>query len=161
LLLGDLNGPCANSAGFPIGANGIAIFGGAVFVANTDHGSMLKIPMNSDGSAGQVETFVASDCATLGGADGLVVDSAGRLFVAANAINAVTEVSPAGEARVLIQSPEFDFPTSLALVEGNQRATLFITNAALQTAQTPDASPRPGLLSFSLGARSDDVHAQD
>jgi sugar lactone lactonase YvrE len=153
LLLGDLNGPCANGAEFPIGANGIAISGGSVFVVNTDRGAMLEVPIERDGSAGPIETFVASDCATLGGADGLVVDSAGRFFVAANAINSVIEVSASGEASILIEGPTFDFPASPALVEGKQGATLFVTNAALKTARTPGAEPRPGLLRVSIEER--------
>ncbi len=151
LLRGDLNGPCTNGAQFPIGANGIAISGSSVFVVNTDMGSMLEIPMDGEGNAESVQTFAASDCATLGGADGLVVDSSGHFFVAANAINSITEVSPSGEARILIESPEFDFPASPALVEGKDGTTLFVTNAALKSAQTPGDEPRPGLLRFSLG----------
>jgi sugar lactone lactonase YvrE len=151
LLRGDLDGPCTNGAQFPIGANGIAISGGAAFVLNTDMGSMLRIPIERDGNAGPVTTFAASDCATLGGADGLAVSSAGQFFVAANAIDAITEVSPAGEAHVLIEAPELDFPASPALVQSKDGSTLFVTNGALRTAQTPGAEPLPGLLSFSLG----------
>src|SRR5262249_16106156 len=39
LLLGDTQNPCAAGLGFPIGANGIAISGSSMIVANTDRAS--------------------------------------------------------------------------------------------------------------------------
>jgi sugar lactone lactonase YvrE len=153
LLRGDMSGPCANGAAFPIGANGIAISGGAAFVVNTDMGTMLRIPIQSDGSAGPVTTFVGSNCRTLGGADGLVVDSSGHFFVAANAINSLTEVTPDGQAFILTSDPALDFPASPALVEGEDGTTLFVTNFAVKSAQTPGATPRPGLLRASWTKR--------
>jgi sugar lactone lactonase YvrE len=149
-LRGDLAGPCANGAAFPIGANGLALSGGEVFVVNTDMGSMLRIPVLSDGDAGQVETFVKSNCEVLGGADGMVVSKTGTFLVAANAIQAITQIDPKGHAKILSQKDEFDFPASPALVELEGQATLFVTNAALKSAQMEGGAPRPGLLRIPL-----------
>ena len=151
LLVGDTKAACANGAMFPIGANGIAIFEGAAYVVNTDHGSLLKIAIKGDGSAGAISTLVAPDCATLGGADGLSVDADGSLLVAANGINAITRVTPEGKATVLVSNGKLDFPASTWITAGKGGKTLLVTNAALKSAQTPGATPRPGLLSLPLG----------
>jgi sugar lactone lactonase YvrE len=149
-LGGDVGAPCANGAGFPIGANGIVVSRDAVFVVNTDHGSLLEIARNSDGSAGAVSTIVGGDCATLGGADGLVEDGQGGFFVAANAIDSITHVSAERRVSVLRAGGGLDFPASLSVTRGKDGPALLITNAALKSVQAPGGAPTPGLVQISL-----------
>jgi sugar lactone lactonase YvrE len=139
-LLGDVGAPCANGAPFPIGANGVAWFEDRLYVVNSDHGTLLRIALQRDGSPGPIETMLGPDCTTLGGADGLAVDDEGTLFVAANARDAIVRIAPSGAARTIATG--FDFPASVAL----DSATLFVTNAALKSARTQGAQPTPGLL---------------
>src|SRR5262249_32756306 len=63
-----------------IGANGIAVTATDVWVTNTDHGALIRIPIAADGSAGSASTIV-EDCA-LAGADGLARASDGTFVVA-------------------------------------------------------------------------------
>jgi sugar lactone lactonase YvrE len=149
LLAGDMSAPCANGAGFPIGANGIVVSKGSVFVLNTDHGSIVKVPLEKDGAAGMASTFVAPNCSTLGGADGLALDADGALLVAANQINAITRVDVAGSVTVLVEDHGLDFPASLAVIGGGADRQVLITNAALKSARTPGGVPHPGLLRLS------------
>ena len=151
LLVGDTKAACANGAAFPIGANGIVVANGAAYVVNTDKGSLLKIAINGDGTAGAISTFVPSDCATLGGADGLSADDDGSFLVAANGINAITRVTADGKASILVSKGKLDFPASTWITTGKGSKDLLITNAALKSAQTPGGMPTPGLLRFPLG----------
>jgi sugar lactone lactonase YvrE len=149
-FVGAVDGPCANGAGFPIGANGIVIDAATAYVVNSDQGSLLRIAIRPDGGAGEISTVVATDCAALGGADGLAMDGAGALIVAANAIDAITRVSKSGEATVIFAGGAFDFPASLALHATASGEQVFVTNAALKSAQTAGATPHPGLVKLEL-----------
>jgi hypothetical protein len=66
--------------------------------------------------------------------------------VAANGINAVTRVTMTGEATVVAIRGPLDFPASIAVAGANAEKKLYVTNAALKSAQTPGATPKPGLL---------------
>ncbi|MFF8608829.1 hypothetical protein ACF06X_23125 [Streptomyces sp. NPDC015346] len=48
--------PLAAPAGFGVGANGVQVHDGAVWVSNTDRKTLLRIPVRPDQSAGPIET---------------------------------------------------------------------------------------------------------
>jgi sugar lactone lactonase YvrE len=148
-LLASPGTPCGGGAGFPLGANGIVHFGGAFYVANTDAATIVKIPIKADGSAGTATVFVAQDCAKIGGADGLAVDAAGSLYVAANGTNQITRVSPTGDLTVLASGAPFESPASDVIVNLGGKSTLFISNSSFTNAMTGQAS-HPGVLSLAL-----------
>lgn len=150
LLAGDTASKCASSLGFPLGANGIALSKGAFYVANTDKASVVKIPVMADGTAGTASAFAASDCAAMGGADGLAVDTDGSLLMTANGINSIVRIGTDGKTSVVVAKDKLDSPASLALGTKPEK-NLFITNAAFMSAQTPGGMPKPGLLKFPLG----------
>ncbi|MEO5728145.1 MAG: SMP-30/gluconolactonase/LRE family protein [Byssovorax sp.] len=150
LLTGDTASKCATGLGFALGANGIAISNGAFYVANTDKASIVKIPVMADGTAGAASAFVATDCAALGGADGLAVDTDGSLLLAANGINSIVRIGTDGKTSVVVAKDKLDSPASLAIGTKPEK-NLFITNAAFTSAQTPGGMPKPGLLKFPLG----------
>jgi sugar lactone lactonase YvrE len=90
LLQGTTNpGPCGlvhpAVAGFgPIGANGIAFDKhGDLLVANTDLGTIVRVAVNADGTAGDAGVFSGPSC-DLWGADGIAFDNHDNLYVAAN-----------------------------------------------------------------------------
>jgi len=147
LLQGD---PTVNALGLSIGANGIAFRGSSLYVANNDRGLIVRIPVNSDGSAGAVEV-VADDPELLRGADGIAFDDAGRLYVAANGHDRLVVVAPepGGAVTVLEEGAPLDFPASLVVRDGE----LFVTNFALLRAQSllPGA-PSPSVLKRALPA---------
>ena len=121
----------------PFGANGLAFNGhaSALFVANTGNDTVVRIPL-PDGPAGMPgapEVFVNS----INGADGLAIDSADNLWIAANQADEIVVVNPSG--RVIAKLGDFDgidrqgapvgllFPASPVLVDG----FVYVTNLAL------------------------------
>jgi sugar lactone lactonase YvrE len=77
-------------AGVPIGANGIAVDGDAVIVANTEKATLVRIPILQNGTAGEPEV-VAEDPALLG-IDGITLDVHGAVYAAINLQNAIVRV---------------------------------------------------------------------
>ena len=119
----------------PFGANGIAFNSArsAMFVANTGNDTIVKIPVNANGSAGTPAIFVNS----INGADGLIIDGADNLWVAANQADEIVVVDTTG--RVIAKLGDFDgidshgaargllFPASLVYSNG----FIYVTNLAL------------------------------
>jgi len=140
LFAGDSKHSCASlqNAGLPfnIGANGIAKMGGAFYVTNTDKGLIARIVVEADGKAGKVSLFAGPDCATLGGADG-VMPHGGNLFVASNFLNELAVVDPNGSVTTLAAGAPLDFPAS-PVFDGD---TLYVTNFAFLNAQSGKGSP--------------------
>ena len=121
----------------PFGANGLAFDRGQrfLYVANTGDSRVLRIPVDRDGSAGPVEVF--ADGATidaqqqttqaLHGADGIMFDVRGNLYVCANQTDQVQVLDPRGRlvARYAgVGEDALHVPASLVF---HQR-TLYITN---------------------------------
>jgi sugar lactone lactonase YvrE len=133
--------PLLTTTGFPpFGANGVAFDRNQQFlyVANTGDSRVLRIPVLDDGSAGPVEIF--ADGATidarqgttqaLHGADGIMFDVQGNLYVCANQANEIQVLSPEGDliARYAGSGGNaLDFPASLVF-DGR---SLFVTNLSL------------------------------
>ena len=136
----DCNTPCAISpfvqddllktTGFPpFGANGLALSETLLFVANTGDDRVLKIDTDSK----KVTVFTQS----INGADGIVFDRNGLLWVAANQADEVVALNDKG--RVVAKLGEFRginrngtpdgllFPASPVIV-GND---IFVTNLAI------------------------------
>jgi sugar lactone lactonase YvrE len=134
------------------GADGIAFDRNErnLYISNLDFGTILKVRLRRDGSAGPVETF-ASD-PLLVGADGIAFDVKGTLFVAVNARDRIATVDRRGEVDVLVEGAPLDGPSSLAFgVRPSERHTLFFTNFAISraTGVTPGA-PHPGIASLDV-----------
>ena len=136
----DLLLPDANAGEIlipPFGANGIEFNneGTALFVANTAYHSIVKIPVNADGSAGTGATFTTG----INAPDGIAVDASDNLWVAANQGDEIVVVDPNG--KVIAKKGDFDgiagdgsiegllFPASPAFSPDRKR--LYVTNLAL------------------------------
>jgi hypothetical protein len=140
--------PKLATTGFPpFGANGLALRGGALYVANTGNDTILRLPLGSDGKATSVEVWAQS----INGADGIAFDHSGRLWVCANQADELVVLkeidTEAGGVHVKVgkvlfkvgdfegivgrpgaQRPKgFLFPASLVIV-GHK---VFVTNLAL------------------------------
>ncbi|MEN3353518.1 MAG: hypothetical protein V7640_1676 [Betaproteobacteria bacterium] len=124
--------PLLATAGFPpFGANGIAFNSdeSVLFIANTGDDRVLKLNMNTLA----VTVFAES----INGADGLVFDARGRLWVAANQNDEVVALNEKG--RIIARLGEFEgirhdgspdgllFPASIVIVGDD----MFVTNLAL------------------------------
>ncbi len=134
--------PLLATAGFPpFGANGLALDAGetSLYIANTGDSRVLKMDLATKA----ISVFAES----VHGADGLLMDSAGRLWVAANQADEVVALNTSG--RVIIRAGGFDgirsdgtprallFPASMAIVDG----WMYVTNLALPL--TPAAGDEP------------------
>jgi len=121
----------------PFGANGLAFNNAvsALFVANTGNDTIVKIPLplGPAGAPGAPEVFVNS----INGADGLLIDAADNLWVAANQSDEIVVLN--SSAQVIAKLGDFGgidargspvgllFPASLVLSNG----FLYVTNLAL------------------------------
>ncbi|HWP35838.1 MAG TPA: SMP-30/gluconolactonase/LRE family protein [Thermodesulfobacteriota bacterium] len=118
----------------PFGANGLAFNAAesALFVANTGNDTVVRIPV-SGGRAGTPEVFVNG----VNGADGLFIDEADNLWIAANQADEIVVLDPTG--RVVAKLGDFDgispqgepvgllFPASLV----RSGPFVYVTNLAL------------------------------
>ncbi|MEY2513395.1 MAG: hypothetical protein QOJ89_753, partial [bacterium] len=134
LLLGD------GSFGFgvPLGANGIAYRQGSLYVAATEKGRIMRIPVDSHGTAGTPQ--VVADGPQLVGADGLAFDVRGNLYIAANAQNKLLRLSPGGGIETLATAADgLDFPSGIAFGRGPlSHSAVFISSFAIGA---PGAGP--------------------
>ena len=121
----------------PFGANGLAFNrnASALFVANTGNDTVVRIPLPNgpSGTPGTPEVFVNS----INGADGLVIDAADNLWVAANQADEIVVLDPSG--RVIAKLGDFDgidrrgapvgllFPASFVMVDN----FIYVTNLSL------------------------------
>ncbi len=138
LLMGD---PARSPLPIPIGANGMAIRGRTLYVANTNFGRIVGVPIRADGSAGTPAVVVEDEM--LVGADGIAFDRGGTLYVAVNFQDAIVAVSPNGALTTLAQGSPLQNPASLTIAGGN----LYITNFAVAK---PPETQEPGLLRLAL-----------
>jgi hypothetical protein len=125
----------------PFGANGLAFnaAGTALFIANTGDDRILKLDLGTM----TLSTFAES----INGADGILFDPQGRLWVAANQADEVVALNASG--RIVDRRGSFEgigidgatqgllFPASIVL----SRGSIYVTNAAL--ALTPAVGDEP------------------
>jgi sugar lactone lactonase YvrE len=124
----------------PFGANGIEFnkAGDAMFVCNTAMDWIVKIPVESDGTAGTPKVFTNS----INGCDGLRLDSDDNIWAAANQADEIVVVSSTGDSagKVIAKLGDFDgiqggvtngllFPASPAFSPDGK--WLYVTNLEL------------------------------
>ncbi|MFF8726886.1 SMP-30/gluconolactonase/LRE family protein [Streptomyces sp. NPDC015171] len=122
--------PAPPAYGF--GANGIKLRRDAVWVSNTDRGTLLRIPVLQDGSAGPAETRANG----LDGVDDFAFPGHGRSVLAAlNSGSRVVLVRADGTVTtVLTEADGLSHPTAVA-VRGR---TVYVPSAALSTQRDPN-----------------------
>jgi sugar lactone lactonase YvrE len=162
--------------GFPLpGANGIAFFPpNHLYVANTEHGLVLHVSINADGTPSAVELVAGNPVPAdpsewipdfrLWTADGVAVDENGDVHVAIPGFAVVSEltglevsplvrVDPNSGAVALTSTrlEAFDVPLSLAFGKrGADVTSVFVTNGDL----FEDArGPGPGVVKAGIGVR--------
>jgi sugar lactone lactonase YvrE len=141
---------------FPLpGANGIGFdLPNRLYVANTEKGLVVEVPINRDGSAGEA-VVVATGLLT---ADGLAVDARGGVHVAipGHAILGMAplvRVDPRTGSSTAGVAPgewdEFDVPLSVAFGTGRHQTTVFATNGDLPG--VPPEARLPGVVEVNVG----------
>lgn len=162
-----LSGTCSVLGG-PVGANGIVYHHGALYVANTEKGLILRVPVLPDGTPGLLDVWVPQIEAPYWlpptfpiVPDGLTVDVHGNIYAALVSCAAVVRFdavdgSQETIARFNLFAPDpadllfalLDTPASLAFGTGKGgRTTLFVTNLGWGILQ----APRPGLTTIDAG----------
>ncbi len=80
----------------PLGPNGIKLFGGAAYITNTGAGTIIRVPILPDGSAG-VPSIYASGLPL----DDFAFGSDGSLFLATQVENSVIRLFPDGTRSII------------------------------------------------------------
>lgn len=132
------------------GANGIAFDQSkkTLYVSNLDYGAILSIPVERNGSPGDIT--IEAQSPLLEGADGIALDSRGTIYVAVNWQDAIATVDRGGNIDVIAEGSPLDGPSSLAFgVRPCDQHTLFIANFAINRASgTQPGTPHPGILAM-------------
>lgn len=128
-------------AAFDIGANGIALRGDELIVANSDQAQLVRIPI-LPGGAGDAKVLVSPDCARLGGADGIAVEASGDILVATNRFDRVVRVTTTGTIRTVAEGNGLDFPASIVPTSNGEA---IVTSFAFGRA-TSGKEAHPGLV---------------
>jgi len=137
----------------PFGANGLAFNAGGtvLFIANTADDRILKLNLVG-GAPTTLETFAES----VNGADGILFDGDGRLWVAANQADELVALNANG--RVVERRGSFEgigpdgaprgllFPASIVL----SRGSIFVTNAALVLTPAVGDEPEEDVTTFTV-----------
>lgn len=118
-------------AGF-LGANGLKLRDGAVWVTNLDKGTIVRIPLRANGTAGPVGVVATG----LVGIDDFAFTGRGDEIIAAlDTVNQVALVKPDGTHTVVLTAADgLQGPTTIA-VRGR---TVYVPSAAYLTAKDPN-----------------------
>jgi sugar lactone lactonase YvrE len=115
-----------------IGANGIAVHDGAVWVSNTDMGTIVRIPIQGDGTAGPVQTVVTG---MAGAIDNFVFVPGTDLILAALVVANEVVLIQDGRARAVLTGADgLSNPTSVAV----QRGTVYVGDGAIAGGGDPN-----------------------
>jgi sugar lactone lactonase YvrE len=150
---------CGLTPGFPpIGANGVAYRHGYVYVASTEKGLLVRIPVRRGGVAGTPEIIAGvADCDNslegLDSIDGITLDVHGNIFALLVMQHKLVMIDPdTGSFKELLNEADGLYnPASLAFGTGKgDRQSLFFTNYALIPPEPP-ASFGPAVLKYDAG----------
>ena len=137
---------------FPIGANGITYRLGTVFVTNTEQASIVSIPVNDDGSAGEPSILIQDPA--LGGSDGIAADVHGDLYVPVIGQSTLVRVAGDGSGVEVLADKDdgLDYASSAAFGTGRgERTTLFFVNFSIGPFFGDVRTHGPALLSIDVG----------
>lgn len=142
-----------------VGANGIAFYRGDLFVANSERGLLVRVPVRPDGSPGSPIVLAGDeDCENtdeLWSLDGIAIDLRGDVYAAVVLQNRLVRIDPRSGivTPLLDESDGLWNPASVAFGPGwRDRGRLFITNYAV-LAPEPAASLGPAVLTYRTGTR--------
>jgi hypothetical protein len=124
----DLQPNTVNSSGF--GANGIKVHDGAVYVSNTDQGTLLRIAIGRHGAAGTVITVAQG----LTAIDDFAF-AGDRVVAALDYANEVSLVQPDGTHQIMLTATDgLSNPTSIAV----RGSTVYVASGAYFTHADPN-----------------------
>ena len=131
-----------------VGANGVKLYGGAVYVSNTSSASVLRIPINADGSPGQIQTY-ASNLQL----DDFAFAADGSIFGATQGGNSVVRLTANGQRSIIATAADGLFGDA-ALAFGRTAADaqdIFVISNGGSFLNLP-GGPQPGsIIRFDVG----------
>ena len=150
LLVGDPDLCPPVDVPFAVGANGVVFDShGDLLVANTDFGSIIRVPVKHNGKAGTPTVVAGPSCDILEGADGIEVDDSDNIFVVVNRKSTLVRVNTDGSIDTLATAADnsLDFPASVHFGKDVHKNDLFFTNLAFGSGDPANFT----LLKISLG----------
>lgn len=162
VLSGDQGSACAYGENLPYGVSSVAFDGSSFYGTNADRGQVFSGALAQD-MAGNIfavpdmmAVFAGPDCTTLGGADGIVVDSLDpngdslfpKMYVAARDVNKIAKVEISGEVTVIADKTMLHEPSAMAMTAIDGDRYLYILNSARTTFNSGGV---PGLVRIRLG----------
>ena len=134
-----LEGTGAIGLPFPVGANGVAVRDGVVYVGVTEQGTVVGVPIEPDGAAG--EPFVHAELPGVA-VDGIVFDAAGNLYVADPPAHTLWKVAPDGAVTAVADVGDgLSGPSSVALWDGPEGLVAYVSNQAIGDPETIKHGP--------------------
>ncbi len=141
----------------PFGANGVALWDGKLYAANTGKGILVSVPILPDGSAGEPEMAAGvGDCDAeikdLYGMDGIALDVEENIYALLVLQSKLVKIDPADGASTLLLSGEDGLhePASVTFGIGEVNQSILFTNYAVLP-PVPPASPGPAVLRVDVG----------
>ena len=143
-----LQGTGELGAGVPLGANGIALTlrQHAIIVSNTELGTLLRIRIRRNGSAGQIH--VAAEDPALFGIDGIALARSGAVYAAVNAQSTIVRVGERGITTIADAEDGINGASAVAFGSRSDRRSLFVVNFGVFS-----PTPTPSLLKIAVGVR--------
>lgn len=117
-----------------LGANGLKLHDGAVWVSNTQLGTLLRIPIRPDGSAGPIETAATG----LPGIDDFAFTGPGpnaSVLAAINRFSMVVMIRPDGAKQTVLTAADGLSNPSAVAIRGD---TVYVLSAAYLTQTDPN-----------------------
>ena len=120
------------------GANSVEVIGDAAYVSVTESGTMVRIPIEPDGSAGPA-AIIASDPTIAPVDDGVYDPVTGDVYLTSLLGNEFVQITPSGATSVLANGPLNGLytPTNLDLVQSGRHAVIYVSGTALQSLGAP------------------------
>jgi sugar lactone lactonase YvrE len=143
-----LQGTGELGAAVPLGANGIALTRRqhAIIVSNTELGTLLRIRIRRDGTAGRVH--VAAEDPALFGIDGIALARSGAVFAAVNGQSTIVRVGRNGITTIADAEDGINGASAVAFGTRSDRRNLFVVNFGVFS-----PAPTPALLKIAVGVR--------
>jgi sugar lactone lactonase YvrE len=115
-----------------LGANGIAVHDDAVWVSNTDKGTIVRIPILGDGTAGPVQTVVTG---LAGGVDNFTFVPGTDMILAAEVVANQVVLIDGGQVHVLLTAADgLSNPTCVEVMNN----TLYVGSGAVAGGTDPN-----------------------
>lgn len=131
------------------GANGIKLFGDAVYITNSGQATVTRIPLLTDGSPGQPEVIFS----------GIVLDdfafsNTGNLYGTTHIFNSVVVLTPDGQSRTIATAEQgVTGSTALAfgVTERDRRSIYVVGDGGIFSASSEDDIVEPELVQLDVG----------